>query len=339
MLISLLAGVAVAAAVSALFFSSFFHNPAGVVDSFGTYLHYLGRASGEGSAGRQAYPWYHYFHLLFWWRQGSGPVWTEASIAALALVGAAAGALGKGLRREQVPLVRFLAIYAVLTVAVYSIMPYKTPWCALGPLHGMILLAGVGAAVLIRIAPGRAGKALAIVLLATAAGHLAWQAWRASFVAYEDPTNPYVYAHTTSDVPRLAERVRQIAAADPDGLAMPIQVMCPDDDYWPLPWYLRKFSRVGWLRDVPEGKAAPLIISQPSLEPALVRWLCDVGRPASKTSTWRSCRKPDATTTGNFGRMSRCACTFGTTYGTRFSGSPAISRGPRSSVGWDEVPP
>ncbi|HEX2974040.1 MAG TPA: hypothetical protein VHP11_17035, partial [Tepidisphaeraceae bacterium] len=44
----------------------------------------------------------------------------------------------------------FLASYTVLLTAAYSAVPYKTPWCLLGFLHGMILLAAVGAVALIR---------------------------------------------------------------------------------------------------------------------------------------------------------------------------------------------
>jgi hypothetical protein len=118
--------------------------------------------------------------------------------------------------------------------------------------------------------------------LGAAAGHLAWQAYRASFVAYEDPGNPYVYAHTTNDVPRLVRRVEQIAAAHPEGRDMPVQVICPDDDYWPLPWYLRAFGRVGWLGRVPHGPAAPLVITQPEMEPSLVEYLYEEQPPGQR---------------------------------------------------------
>jgi len=262
---------AVAAGISMLFFSSFMDNPRGVIDSVTTYFYYLGRASGEGSVGRHVYPWDYYFRILFWWHQGDGPVWTEASIAALALVGLVAAAVGRGLEPTSVSMARFLAVYTVVMIVVYSAMPYKTPWCALGFLHGMILLAGIGAALLWRVAPGYIAKSVVVVLLVAAAGHLAWQAHRASFVDYEDRNNPYVYAHTTDDVPLLMERVKQIAAADPEARAMHVQVICPDHDYWPIPWYLRSFAHVGWFAGVPDGPAARLIITQPEMEPALAR--------------------------------------------------------------------
>ena len=136
----------------------------------------------------------------------------------------------------------------------------------------MILLAGLGVVVLVRVVPegsrafkgvvigvatavGRARprvaarlafKGVVIAVVVVAAGHLAWQAHRASFVAPNDPDNPYVYAHADREVAVLARRIEELAACHADGGAMYVQVICRDNDYWPLPWYLRRMSRVGW---------------------------------------------------------------------------------------------
>jgi len=272
--IGVLVVAVVAAAVSALFFSSFFTNPAGVADSYATYIHYAARAAGEGSAGPQDHPWHYYFELLFWHRDEAGWLWTEGAVAALALVGLAAGAIGKGLPTTSVPAARFLGVYTVLVAAFYSYMPYKTPWCALGFSHGTILLGGIGAAVLVRLMPHASLKAAMLLLLSAAAGHLGWQAHRASFIAQNEPGNPYVHTPTHVDVPRLAEALRQIAAAGPKGQATPVQLICPDDDYWPLPWYLRDFEQLGGLREVPDGPAAPLIVTRPKLSDPVPEHFC-----------------------------------------------------------------
>lgn len=250
--------------VSALFFSSFLSNPRGVIDSFTTYLYYLGRASGEGSAGQHTQSSGYYFRILF----GS-----EAPIAVFAAVGLLTALVGRGLRPQHVPLVRFLAIFTLLMAGVYAALPYKTPWCVLGMLHGMILLAGIGGAACVRGLPNDALKATTIIVLLLALGSLCWQAHQGSFVAFEDPNNPYVYAHSTSDVRLVAERVREIAAVHQDGNDMHIQVICPDHDHWPLPWCLRDFRRVGWFSQVPRGPAAPLIISQPEMEKAVLGYV------------------------------------------------------------------
>ena len=119
-------------------------------------------------------------------------------------------------------------------------------------------------------------KVAVCIVLPVGVAQLAWQAWRAGHAVFEDGRNPYAYAETAPDVPALARQVEQIAAAHPDGLDMPVQVICPDGDYWPLPWYLRKFRRVGWCDEVPEDiakAAAPVIICKPSVEPSLVQKL------------------------------------------------------------------
>ena len=68
---------------------------------------------------------------------------------------------------KKSPLPHFLALYTILLTAIYSAISYKTPWCLLSFFHGMILLAGIGAAALVeffralplsvsvRIVPGR----------------------------------------------------------------------------------------------------------------------------------------------------------------------------------------
>jgi predicted membrane-bound mannosyltransferase len=282
MVVSGLVAALAAACVSALFFSSFGRNPRGVIDSATAYFYYFGRASGEGVAGRHVQWWDYYLRILFWWRRGGGPVWSEASIAAFALAGLAAAALGKGLPSAHLPMARFLSIYTLVMTVVYSSLPYKTPWCALGFLHGMILLAGIGVTVLVRVLPAPPLKAAAVVLAAAAVGHLSWQAWRASFAHCADPGNPYVYAHTTRDVPLLAQRIEALAARHPDGEAMHIQVICPDHDYWPLPWYFRRLSRVGWFDHVAGGPAAPLMVVQPQMEGALVKKLFEASPPGQR---------------------------------------------------------
>ena len=249
-----------------------------MLDSYTPYFHYLGRASGEGTAGVHHYPWDEYFRRLFFWRTGNGPIWSEAAIGVLAVVGLFAGALGKGLDRAHVSAARFLGIYTAIMTVVYCALPYKTPWCAQGFFHGMILLGGIGTAVLLRLASRPAIKGIVLILLAVATSHLAWQAHRASFVVFEEPDNPYMYGHTSADVPEFARRIEEIASVIPHGENLPIQVFCPEDDHWPLPWYLRGFRRTGWPSETITGPAAPIIITQPSMKRALADYLL-LGRP------------------------------------------------------------
>jgi hypothetical protein len=109
------------------------------------------------------------------------------------------------------------------------------------------------------------------------------QAFLASYVSYADHSNPYVYAHPTTDVLLVAQRVEEVAAAHPDGFSVPIQVICPNDDYWPLPWYLRRFSNVGYWNDVGDNIVlTPVVIAAPQVEERLITRLYGAAPPGHK---------------------------------------------------------
>ena len=99
-------------------------------------------------------------------------------------------------------------------------------------------------------------KGLIVALLASAAAHLGWQAFSGSFRFAADPRNPYVYAHTGTDVFTIVARLKDLARAHPDGTALPVQIISRQN-LWPLPWYLRGFSRVGWWNGVSEQAERP----------------------------------------------------------------------------------
>lgn len=262
-----------AAVVSAICISCFGRHPQAVVDSYLTYVTYIVRAGGEGSEGAHVYPYAHYLRLAFWYQRSDGRVWTELPIAALALVAVAATLRGKGFTVANLFAARFLCIYTVMVWAVYSLIPYKTPWCLLGLMHPLLLLAGVGAAVLLSNRGNWPLRVAGVCVVCIGVGFSACQAWWASFRAFEDPTNPYVYAHTTSEVPQFAELVRELALSQQNNGRFPVQVAAPDDDYWPLPWYLRDLPHVGWYRDMPRGEPAPLIVVHAAQETALNHYL------------------------------------------------------------------
>jgi predicted membrane-bound mannosyltransferase len=263
-----------AALVSVILFSSLFTHKAGISDSITSITGYIIRSDGEGSAGNHSYPWYHYLRIVTWWQVDDGSIWTEMLVVILAVVGLIAGLIGKGCGKVSIPFVRFVGVFTVVMTVVYSTLSYKTPWCLLGFFHGMILLAGIGAAVLLRIAKPAPLKAVVAVVLLAATSHLAWQGWRGSFSQCAEPTNPYVYSHTTWDVPELARMVRDIASKHPDKNAMHVQVICADNDPWPFPWYLRDFPRLDIRVFHKDGRIlpwqlAPIIIYRPDLSAAV----------------------------------------------------------------------
>jgi uncharacterized protein (TIGR03663 family) len=274
LLLALLAGVAAAAPL----FSSFFTHPAGLADAVRAYGHYLHRGS---TWSWHVHAWPYYLGLLLRFPARGTPLWTEALVLGLAVV----GALAAWRRPPPVPDVRalrFFAVYTLVTLVLYSSIPYKTPWCVLSFLDGMALLGGVGAAVLLRVAPSRWSRATVAALLVAGGAHLAWQAWMASFRYAADPRNPWVYAQTSPDVFAIVSAVEDLARADPQGRGLPIQVIS-DANVWPLPWYLRRFPHVAWWTGVSETAGnAPLVLATPDMEPALVRRMYEVPPPGER---------------------------------------------------------
>ena len=221
--------------------------------------------------------------MLIYFRYGGGPIWTEGLIVFLAAVGFIAAMLRKGPSSVNIQLLRFIAFYTLILTAIYSAIPYKTPWCVLGFLHGMILLAGVGAVVLVKLLPNVLPRLIILCLLFDASAHLTWQAYRCNYRYYADSRNPYVYAHPTTEVFTVVQRVEEMAGAmekmnqeNPDKVKMHIQVICPGKDYWPLPWYLRRFEKgvIDWWDQVDVNTpSAPLIIASPEVEASLTNKL------------------------------------------------------------------
>jgi hypothetical protein len=158
---------------------------------------------------------------------------------------------------------RYLTLYAALTTMAFSMVPYKTPWNLLPFYVGVLVLAGVGFSALVRAAASRRGRAVVWAGLLLACSHLGWQAWRAAVVYGADPRNPYAYVHTVPDAVRMATHIRELAALHPDGVRMPVSVVAPTYEQWPLPWHLRSMPRVGYWTEPEEALRlhAPVLVS------------------------------------------------------------------------------
>lgn len=266
--------------VSALFYSSFLSHPQGILDSIYAYKSYFVRA---GQNQMHLHPWYYYLKMIIYSRYYGGPVWSEGLIVLLAGIGFVVAMTRRGLEGVQLGLLRFIAFYTLILTVIYALIPYKTPWNLLGFLHGMILLAGVGAVSIIHSRPKLLPRVLITLLLVLGGVQLVRQAYRASYVYAADPANPYVYAHPVPDVLTIARRVAEVARSHPDGENLFIEMIFPGDDYWPLPWYLRAFPNIGWWRAVDEHvPPAPIILAAPAVEPALMHKLYDLPPPGER---------------------------------------------------------
>jgi uncharacterized protein (TIGR03663 family) len=232
--------------VSVLFYSAFFTYWQGPIDSILTYFNY------ETQSGHEK-PWYYYLGLILGEKSVVG-YWGQCWILMFGAAGLWLAFVEKQSDAERVPFFRFIAAYTLVTTVLYSMISYKTPWLMLNFLVGWILLAGMGWVYLWGKLRSVVLHAVLIIVLLGSLGHSIRQSWLLGFRYSANPRNPYVYSHTSPDLLNLVERIEVLSALHPDGKAMRIDIA--GTEYWPLPWYLRAYTNVGYWPELPEDSDA-----------------------------------------------------------------------------------
>jgi hypothetical protein len=259
------------ALVSAAFYSSWFTRWQGVWDSVATYVVYFQRAGHEGA--NHHHHWFYYLDLLTWVEFLEWPGWNEDVTVIGAFLGIWWVFRHEIRSRTQARTVRVVALFTLVTLVVYSLIPYKTPWCMLTFLYGMLVLAAMAT---VELADWLTDRTERVVLWAVLGGlgvisPLA-QAVAQNFVYEADPTNPYVYGHTHTDIFTVSDELHALIRSAPEGQVPTIQVVCPGKDYWPLPWYLRDYAHVGYWSAVDMNEPpGDVIVFQPSVAADVTR--------------------------------------------------------------------
>jgi len=145
-----------------------------------------------------------------------------------------------------------LAIYALLIFLIYSFIPYKTPWLALNLWLPLALLCGLGVEGVWQQFPSATGRWVITIVTAALVLVAGEETKTLAFDHPADEKNPLAYAQTTEDILGLPIRITEVCQQR--NLAQP-RIAVVAKDAWPLPWYLRKFSQVGYWQ--PEQEAGP----------------------------------------------------------------------------------
>jgi uncharacterized protein (TIGR03663 family) len=252
--------------VNVLFYSSFFTNPKGVWDAVEAYK--VWKKTGE--SGFHGYGPHKYLEWLVasnryveWLAKGGAGVapksdWVageEPALFLLACAGALAALLGEP--RRRFPL--FAALWGFGLLAAYSLIKYKTPWLVLSMLVPFAIAGGYAIDWLYR-RRAAGSRALALVALGVALVVAAVQTVRLNYQFYDDDRYIYVYAHTKREYLDMINEVNRIAERAETRYETNINVAAPE--YWPMPWYLRDYKRVGYQsRVIPTTTDAVVITS------------------------------------------------------------------------------
>ena len=144
---------------------------------------------------------------------------------------------------------RFLAIYSLIVLFIYSIVPYKTPWCVISIAWPFLFLGAafvkfLGEAFL-KFTSTRISRTIAILFALPLFGHAAWKSYNLNFFRFDDPKERYVYVQTFRDYHTLVDPVLTKLARDPQAKA-DLRAVVLLSSYFPIPWVLGDIADIGY---------------------------------------------------------------------------------------------
>jgi uncharacterized protein (TIGR03663 family) len=241
---SIVLALIVFVALYLLFYSSFTRNSKGIYDSLQTFAVWT-------RTGREAHV--HPASMYIYWL-----VRQESPLLFLGAIGSAIVVL-----KPRNSLALFCALWSFGLIAAYSLIPYKTPWLLLNFVVPLALIAGYAIQAIYEIDKGQL-RLVAVVLL-VAVGVATYQSIDLNFVNYDNDNSKYVYvyAHTRRNILELVKQVDQIAQEN-SGSLTGISIVSPD--YWPLPWYFRNYTRVGYFGQMAASTELMIIANETQKE-------------------------------------------------------------------------
>jgi len=220
----------------------------------------LGRWAARGALARHhAKPMLYFGHLLEAY---------EGPIAVLAVLGTVLSFAG----RDSFGM--FVSAWTWLSFLAYSLIPYKTPWCAVQILVPACLAAGKGVGLAWRAKPrilrtlsagGNWLAVLSVPVLIVWVGVAVRLNWREP----ADPRHPQAYAQATRDILPALALIRETAGKTGLAFEMPISIVAPQPwQHWALWGELAQYKNLRWSAHEADLTAPLVIVHQSKLAAA-----------------------------------------------------------------------
>lgn len=227
-------------------FTNFFTHGAGVRDFVAAYWVY------ETDSGHDK-PWYYYFlNILLPHGRGLGEPALWLSVCGLCVILWRA-IRGSGWTAWNAPC--FFAVAAVVQVICYALISYKTPWLMLAPAALASVAGGYFLALILQCLPG-GWRMLALTLCVVVFGWWCGAVKELTNRRFSDFRNPLAYVPTSPQLPKLIKHL--------DAVVPTAQVAVVGGNYWPLPWYLRRQSGVGYFEVLPDTSTFDVVLIEDS---------------------------------------------------------------------------
>lgn len=215
-----------------LLYTTFFTNPEGFATGiWGTVAYWVG----EHETARGGQPWYYYLTLL--------PIYEF-----LPLLFAAVGAIYYAIKGNTFS--RFLVYWAVLSLILFSFFGEKMPWLSLHIALPVILLGGMFIGRLLQgfgwrwVKPRIAQASIALALLLLFSFSMQHVTLKESYQKGDEPPQMLLYAGISSDVPRIAAQIEELARET--GQEKELTITVDSSIYYSgWAWYLRDYAEAG----------------------------------------------------------------------------------------------
>lgn len=255
---------------SALLYSSFTDNWHGIYDAFVTApLSYLHRAIGDAASDNAAahvHPWWQYLKWTFlgYVIKDGDMHWTcrfsELTVSIYLLQFLPLTATAFAFFRDRLKAIPtsirngflYVCAYTTILLVLYSLIPYKTPWCSLQILIGVMATFTLGYAAIGEILPciNQKTRWSRNILLCTLTLSVIFGEHIPSIrTMMRNPDSrdiPYNYAAASPQVKDMASVISEAIKGKRSPFPF-IAVAIPTEDTWPLPFYLRTLnSKIGY---------------------------------------------------------------------------------------------
>ena len=251
----------IAITIYLVFYTSFFTNPTGPLDFLKSVFQWTGRGFNEHI---HDHVWSYYLGIL---------TKLELPLVIAGVIGFFI-TLWKGSRFGL-----FLMALAYGLVIGYSRIPYKTPWLMVSMITALAVFSGYVGQLIFELLKHSAPRLIFIFLLLLLSYPVFQMSYTINLVKYEDNNNEsgyfadlgrerkltaytdtqygYVYAQTNDSAKDLFAEINRV---NPD------EIFYITRDYWPLPWYLRKYKVSGYEDQAPENFEGKLLIAAKNQE-------------------------------------------------------------------------
>ena len=220
------------------FYSGTFFHWSGLKGLYQAYIPWF--ATGSEGHGHEK-PWYYWLQLM-------APTlkWSRADCLGYELPALTGLVLCLfSLRLKNLSL-RYLSIYAVGTLMVYSYVNYKTPWCVISFIWPFLFIFGA-LVTIVSASYKRFATNVSAALLSVSFGSCLWL----NYFHCTTDTEPYVYVQTYNDIFKLTNPLLALARRDPLFYQLTGHIIRASA--YPLPWILGDFTKIGYY----ENKNSP----------------------------------------------------------------------------------